>query len=121
MDVTEGLKSARAAFAAQDWARAFETYAALSTAAPLELLDLEHYAAAVQMLGRKDESRKLLATGYQQAIANSNFAAAVRFAFWNFQSFAFTGDSTRAAAWLARGRAALEHCEQDCVERGYML
>lgn len=114
------LDLARAAHRRQDWADACAAFDAVDAREPLSTENLELFAEAAQMLGRGDETVRLLRRAYQARVEAGELGAAVRCAYWLQDAMTMKGDFAQAAAWLARA-ARLVDDHPECAERGYLL
>jgi DNA-binding CsgD family transcriptional regulator len=119
--ISEVLRQARDCYARRAWGDAYSSYATAASAAALELDDLECYAIAAHLIGRKDESRDILAQGYREALRTGGSARAARFAFWMGHSLTFEDRMSEASGWFARARQLLADQERECPEHGYLL
>jgi DNA-binding CsgD family transcriptional regulator len=118
---SDALLRARASYARRAWGDAYSSYAIAAVEAALELDDLECHAVAAQLIGRKDESREILAQGYREALRAGVSTRAARFAFWFGHGLIFEGRVSEASGWFARARQLLADQERECAEHGYLL
>src|SRR5680860_977101 len=115
------LDRGREAYRRQEWG---ESYAQLSLAARetrLELEDLERLAAVSYLTGRDDESDDFWARAHHESLRVGDPVRGARCAFWLGNGLMLRGEAARGGGWFARAQRLLDDCEQDCVERGYLL
>ena len=120
MNVVEELLRAREAFDRRDWVAAYE---GLSVAGNDALLaaDFADLATAAFLLGRHNDCIKALQRAHQAHLDAGDQHAAVRSAFWLAMTLMDRGEYAVASGWISRADRLLEACEQDIVERGYVL
>ena len=76
---------------------------------------------AAYLIGRDDDYLRALERAHQAHLDAGERLRAVRSAFWlGFRLF-FRGEVGPATGWLARAQRLLEHEEDECAERGYLL
>jgi len=118
---SELLLRGRAASAERRWR---DAYSALSTAdadGSLAGPDLDLLADAAFMLGHDDEARAVLERAHHAYLDAGERRLAVRDAFWIGMPLLLHGEIARGTGWLSRGQRLLEHEQEECVERGYLL
>lgn len=115
------LVRGRERLGARAWAEAFAHLSAADREAPLEPDDLERLAMAAQLLGRETECADILARAHQGFLGRGDIRSAARCAIWLTFQLQFNGDRVQAGGWFARARRLLDGCDEDCVERGYLL
>jgi hypothetical protein len=114
---------ARGREAAERWTWA-DAYAALSLAdqsSPLAARDLELLATAAYLLGRVEDCLGTLRRAQQLYAEGGDLRRAARCALWLGFHLSTRGDLAQASGWLGRASRLLEHEEQECAERGYLL
>jgi DNA-binding CsgD family transcriptional regulator len=118
---SELLLRGRAASAERRWR---DAYGALSTAdadGSLTGPDLDLLADAAFMLGHDDEALAVLERAHHAYLDAGERLLAVRDAFWIGMPLLLRGEIARGTGWLSRGQRLLEHEQEECVERGYLL
>ena len=101
-----------------------DAYTALSLADRLSSLageDLELLATAAYLLGRVEESLQALQRAQQIYAEGGDLRRAAGCAFWIWFHLINQEELAQASGWLARANRLLEHEQQECPERGYML
>jgi ATP/maltotriose-dependent transcriptional regulator MalT len=88
---------------------------------PLAGEDLELLATAAYLLGRVEESLQALQRAQQIHAEGGDLRRAARCAFWLWFHLINQEELAQASGWLARANRLLEHEQQECAERGYML
>ena len=121
MDVRHELERGRSAYERLAWTEAYEAFARVDAAAPLQASDVELYGAAAAMLGRDDEWMRCLERAHHLHLEAGDELRAVRCGFWLGMNHAVRGDLGPAIGWFSRSQRLLEHEERDCVEHGYLL
>ncbi|WP_153396421.1 helix-turn-helix transcriptional regulator, partial [Ornithinicoccus halotolerans] len=119
--VVEELELARRAYEGQAWTETSARLAALDQQAPLAVDDLIRWGTACHLRGDREQSRRLLQRGHDQAAGEQDPCAAARCAFWLGMSHVETGQHAVAAGWFSRAGEHLERGPEDCPERGYLL
>jgi ATP/maltotriose-dependent transcriptional regulator MalT len=114
------LEEGRESYAASAWAAAFDSLARADASEPLGPADLERLATAAYMVGRDDDSFRILERAHEGHASAGNNRRAARCAFWIGMNLALRGEMGPATGWLGRAGRLIEH-EGDCVERGYLL
>ena len=103
------------------WADAYIALSLADRSSPLAGEDLELLATAAYLLGRVEESLQALQRAQQIHAEGGDLRRAARCAFWLWFHLINQGELAQASGWLARANRLLEHEQQDCAERGYML
>jgi ATP/maltotriose-dependent transcriptional regulator MalT len=114
------LKEGRKAYARSAWAQAYETLAQADGLEPLAAEDLVLLATSAYMLGREDESIRILERACQRYSEADERQPAARCAFWIGIQLMLRGEMGPATGWLGRADRLLEG-EGECVEQGYLL
>ena len=120
-DPTDELERGRDAYARRAWLDARDSLSRADAEAPLGVDDLELMATTEFMLGRDDECLKVLERAHHLCLEQGDALRAVRNAFWIGVNLATRGEIGPATGWLGRAHRLLEHEDEDCVERGYLL
>jgi ATP/maltotriose-dependent transcriptional regulator MalT len=115
------LERGRDAYARRAWLEAHESLSRADVQVPLGVDDLELLATATFMLGRDDECLKVLERAHHLCVEQGDALRAVRNAFWIGVNLATRGEIGPATGWLGRAHRLLEHEDEDCVERGYLM
>jgi DNA-binding CsgD family transcriptional regulator len=119
--MTSSVERARAAFARQDWAEAFSTFAAAAERASLDAADHEQLAICAYLVGRDDDSTKAWEAAQRAATATGATAEAARCAFWLSFILMLRGQTARAAGWLNRSERLIDEIGGECPASGYVL
>ncbi len=115
------LDHARACYAAEKWAEAFESFTSADSEELLHAADLELLARSAYMLGRDEEYVAALERAHDAHLATGEVAPAVAVTFWIGHSFLFRGQSALAFGWFGRGERLLAELGQECAEGAYLL
>ncbi|HET6166411.1 MAG TPA: response regulator transcription factor [Marmoricola sp.] len=100
------VDEARAAYAAREWRRAYESYAA---AGELDADDQDRHAICAMLLGRMDDYFALRERSYEDRLARGDLIGAAMAAFWSGMQRVVAGDVAVGGGWLARaGRLVAE-------------
>jgi tetratricopeptide (TPR) repeat protein len=103
------------------WADAYTALSLADRSSPLAGEDLELLATAAYLLGRVEESLQALQRAQQIYAEGGDLRRAARCAFWIWFHLINQEELAQASGWLARANRLLEHEQQECPERGYML
>lgn len=103
------------------WADAYTALSLADRSSPLAGEDLELLATAAYLLGRVEESLQALQRAQQIHAEGGDPRRAARCAFWLWFHLINQEELAQASGWLARANRLLEHEQQECAERGYML
>ena len=103
------------------WADAYTALSLADRSSPLAGEDLELLATAAYLLGRVEESMQALQRAQQIHAEGGDPRRAARCAFWLWFHLINQEELAQASGWLARANRLLEHEQQECAERGYML
>ena len=103
------------------WADAYTALSLADRSSPLAGEDLELLATAAYLLGRVEESLQALQRAQQIYAEGGDPRRAARCAFWIWFHLINQEELAQASGWLARANRLLEHEQQECPERGYML
>jgi ATP/maltotriose-dependent transcriptional regulator MalT len=114
------LQEGRKAYARSAWAQAYESLAQADGLEPLAAEDLGLLATSAFMLGREDESMRILERACQRHSEANERRPAARCAFWIGIQLMLRGEMGPATGWLGRADRLLEG-EGECVEQGYLL
>ena len=114
------LASARAAFAARDWAGAHAGFLAGRQDAALDADDLSALGDAAWWLGLMDESVAAREEAYSRYLEASNNRRAGYCAFDIAYAFFLKGNESVGRGWVGRAQRLLAD-EPDCPEQGYLL
>ena len=103
------------------WADAYTALSLADRSSPLAGEDLELLATAAYLLGRVEESLQALQRAQQIYAEGGDLRRAAGCAFWIWFHLINQEELAQASGWLARANRLLEHEQQECPERGYML
>ena len=103
------------------WADAYTALSLADRSSPLAGEDLELLATAAYLLGRVEENLQALQRAQQIHAEGGDLRRAARCAFWLWFHLINQEELAQASGWLARANRLLEHEQQECAERGYML
>jgi ATP/maltotriose-dependent transcriptional regulator MalT len=103
------------------WADAYTALSLADRSSPLAGEDLELLATAAYLLGRVEESLQALQRAQQIHAEGGDSRRAARCAFWLWFHLINQEELAQASGWLARANRLLEHEQQECAERGYLL
>lgn len=112
-----GVDEARAAYAAQEWRRAHDLFAA---AGPLDADDHDRHAVCAMLLGRMDEYFALREQAHDELLARGDLVGAAQAAFWAGMQRMVMGDAAVGGGWLARAGRLVAEDGTDSVPAGYM-
>lgn len=98
----------REAYAERRWPDAVGQYTAAEHDAELPAADLEQLATSVILTGRPSEGVDILARAHLKYLADGDYHAAARCAFWAGMNLMLQGEPARSAGWLARARRIVE-------------
>ena len=115
------LDLARAAFDRRAWTEVAERLGAADAERELAIEDLERLSVALHMLGRSDDSRRVLERAHLAALGAGDPIRAARHAFYLVMSFGEQGEYAQAGGWHARATRLLDEAGTDCVERAMLL
>jgi DNA-binding CsgD family transcriptional regulator len=115
------LELGREHYARRAWADAYRSLARADQAAPLGGEDLELLAMAAYLIGRDEDYLRALERAHHAHLDVDERLRAVRAAFWLGLRLFFRGEIGPATGWIARAQRLLEHEEDECAERGYLL
>lgn len=114
------LVLARRHYAEKAWREAHEALCQVDAREPLGLDDLWRLVWSANLSGRDDVGLATLERIYHAHAEAAAPQPAARAAFWIGFRISRLGETSRAAAWLARAEQAVERGGQDCVEQGYL-
>jgi DNA-binding NarL/FixJ family response regulator len=115
------LERGRESFGRRAWSDAVAALSAADAKTPLEPDDLERLATAAYLLGRDDDSARVLERAHHEVLSQGDIQRAARFAFWLAFLLLGSGEFERGGGWAARSKRLLDDAGQDCVEYGYLL
>lgn len=115
------LETARMRYEARAWGDAFNALQKADASAPLDRDDLERLAWSAGLIGNDDAFLGAFARLHKACVESDERARAARAAFWIGFRLWSLGSQSRATGWLARAGRLVEHVEETCVERGYLL
>jgi ATP/maltotriose-dependent transcriptional regulator MalT len=115
------LDLARAAFDRRAWTEVADRLGAADAERDLAIEDLERLSVALHMLGRSDDSRRVLERAHLAALRAGDPIRAARHAFYLVMSFGEQGEYAQAGGWHARATRLLDEAGTDCVERAMLL
>jgi len=115
------LEIGRACYTKREWASAFEALVRAQQQAPLAREDIERVVWSSALIGDDEAFIGALERLHRVAIETSDFRLAARAAFWIGFRLLSIGTSGRATGWLTRAQRYVEHEDDTCAERGYLL
>lgn len=115
------LAAAREAFAAREWAAAFERLGAVDADGGLGAPDLELLWLAGRMLGQTGRVNLIQERAHQAWLEDGQPDRAARCAFWLGMALMHDGEPARSNAWFTRAGSILDDHGLDTVERGFLL
>ena len=115
----EILGTARAAYAARDWAAAAEAFGDVRTRRELAIHDLSALADAAWWLGDVDAASDAAEEGYRRSLQGEDQAGAAMKALEIGYSAFLRGDAVVGSGWIGRAQRLLEDREEG-VEHGYL-
>jgi DNA-binding CsgD family transcriptional regulator/tetratricopeptide (TPR) repeat protein len=115
------LLQARDCYARRAWGDAYTHYSTAAAEASLEIDDLDRHAVAAHLIGRNDESEKILAQGYRESLRIGEPTRAARFAFWLGHGLMFEGRTSESSGWFTRARQLFADLAGEQLEHGYLL
>jgi ATP/maltotriose-dependent transcriptional regulator MalT len=119
--VAATIERGRQAFERRAWADAYEMLAAADEQRPLAAGDLERLAIAGYLVGKDVESTKAWERAHRECASCDDLAGGARCAFWLAFLLMLSGETARAAGWLARTSRLIDDAQLDCAARGYLL
>lgn len=117
MPESGGVDEARRAYAAQEWRRAFECYAAEPSLADD---DQDRYAQSAMLLGRMDDYYAIRERSYEERLARGDVPGAALAAFWAGMQRMVAGDVAGGGGWLARSARLVAEDGLDSLAAGYL-
>jgi DNA-binding CsgD family transcriptional regulator/tetratricopeptide (TPR) repeat protein len=115
------LGRGRAAYESLAWTECYDALVLADRQSPLSAPDLVLLAITAFMLGREDESIRLLERAHQRHSDDGDRLRASRCAFWIGMMLLLRGEIGPATGWLGRAQRLIESEGRDCAEQGYML
>lgn len=112
-----GVDEARTAYAAQEWRRASECYAATDA---LDAEDEDRQAICAMLLGRMEEYFALRERSYERRLADGDLAGAALAAFWAGMQRIVMGDTAVGGGWLARAGRLVAEDGTDSLAAAYL-
>ncbi|MFJ2826470.1 LuxR C-terminal-related transcriptional regulator [Streptomyces sp. NPDC087263] len=119
-DVETDLVRGREACRREAWDEAYELLVRADAGSPLPAGDLERLAEAADMVGRCDDTVRLLRRAYQEYAGSGAVGPALRCAYWLCKTLAWGGEFAQSGVWLTRARR-LADASEDCPESAYLL
>jgi ATP/maltotriose-dependent transcriptional regulator MalT len=120
-EARDELQRGREAYARRAWADAYKSLSLADQIAPLAEDDLDLLATSAYLIGREDDYLRTLERAHRAHLDADDCPRAVRCAFWLGLRLVLRGETGPGTGWLARAQRLLEHEEDECVERGYLL
>lgn len=114
------LADGREAYAERRWPDAVGQYTAADRDAELPAGDLEQLATSVILTGQASEGVDILARAHLKYLADGDYPAAARCAFWTGMNLMLLGEMARSAGWLARARRIIEDLTEPCPCEGLL-
>jgi DNA-binding CsgD family transcriptional regulator len=115
------LAAGREAYAERRWPDAIGQYTAAERDAELPAGDLEQLATSVILTGRAPEGVDVLARAHLKNLADGDYPAAARCAFWAGMNLILLGEPARSTGWLARARRIVEDLPEPCPVEGLLF
>lgn len=119
--MTERLNEAKAALAQRRWGQAVVAFEAADAQDPLTVDDLEHLAAAAQLIGRDDLAAATWERAHLELLQRGDITRAVRAAFWCAFGLMNAGQMARAGGWFGRANRIADEHALDSAERGLLM
>jgi ATP/maltotriose-dependent transcriptional regulator MalT len=116
----DSLASARTAFAAHDWAAAYEEFAAFRDRDVLTADDLHSLGESAWWLGRIDACLEAFEAAYQRFLADDQPIPAAMSAFYLAVHSMSRGDAAQGSGWLARARRLVDN-DPETAPYGYLF
>jgi DNA-binding NarL/FixJ family response regulator len=114
------LEHGRACFDRRAWADAFDAFVRTEKETRLDPDDLERLVWSAALRGHDEAFLGALERLHQTCLEVGNVRRAARAAFWIGFHLSSLGAAS-AAGWLARASRLVEHEQEPCSERGYLL
>lgn len=114
------LADGREAYAERRWPDAVGQYTAADRDAELPAGDLEQLATSVILTGQASEGVDILARAHLKYLADGDYPAAARCAFWTGMNLMLLGEMARSAGWLARARRIIADLTEPCPCEGLL-
>ncbi|WP_314195135.1 LuxR C-terminal-related transcriptional regulator [uncultured Arthrobacter sp.] len=114
------LAQGREAYAARRWPDAVGQYTAADQDAELPAGDLEQLATSVILTGRASEGVDILARAHLKYLADGDYPAAGRCAFWTGMNLMLLNEPARSAGWFARAHRIAEDMPEPCPFEGLL-
>jgi ATP/maltotriose-dependent transcriptional regulator MalT len=115
------LETARKCYEARAWGDAFDALQQADASVPLDRDDLERLAWSAGLIGKNDVFLGALERLHKACVELDEHPRAARAAFWIGFRLLSLGSRSGATGWLARAGRLVEHVEETCAERGYLL
>ncbi len=115
------LVRGRDAYERRSWLEAHDALSSADEDASLGPDDLELLSITEFMLGRDDESVRVLERAHRAHLEAGETLRAVRCAMWICLNLATRGEIGPASGWLGRAQRLLEKEDAESGERGYLL
>ncbi|HEY0902633.1 MAG TPA: response regulator transcription factor [Marmoricola sp.] len=117
MSARDVVHDAREAYAAQQWRRAHECYAA---AGSLDDEDQDRYAVSAMLLGRMEDYYAIREHAYETRLAAGDLVGAAMAAFWAGMQRVVAGDAAVGSGWLARAGRLVAEDGSDSVPAAFL-
>lgn len=114
------LQQGRDALRKNAWATAYARLAAADRKAPLAAQDVLGLSMAAHLIGKDEESLRLLERAHKKFLEQGETLQGIRCAIWLAHTTQFRGDFAQAGGWMARAQRLLDG-QKRCVEHGYLL
>lgn len=117
MTLSNSIRKGRDAFNKQSWAKAYLHFKAEDLD---QAQDLEDFAKAAYLTGKRSESNDLWARAHQEYFNDKNIPKAVYCAFWLGMNLLSQGETAQGSGWMARANRLAKECPE-CPEHGLLL
>lgn len=114
------LAQGREAYAERRWPDAVGQYTAADQDVELPAGDLEQLATSVILTGRGSDGVDILARAHLKYLADGDYSAAGRCAFWTGMNLMLLNEPARSAGWLARAHRIVEDLPEHCPFEGLL-
>jgi tetratricopeptide (TPR) repeat protein len=114
------LQQGREALCKNAWATAYARLSAADRKTSLAGQDVLGLSMAAHLIGKDEESLRLLERAHKKFLEQGETLQAVRCAIWLAHTTQFRGDFAQAGGWMARAQRLLDG-QKRCVEHGYLL
>jgi DNA-binding NarL/FixJ family response regulator len=116
------VERARALYNERAWLGAYECFLEADREAALDPDDLERLGYCAYLVGKENDSTKILGRAHDEFLKRGDAERAARTAFWIGFPLMRRGESALGSGWLQRARRVLDEAScAECVVHGYLL